>query len=175
MMKLDIQFFANGSTTLIGTLNGAGGAYGQFYAIRSYTQDEENATTKETINLYLKRVSSYASSYNAAAPYLIKDGNTTLKSGNCSFDFRNMSVGSSVLLATYERTLEHEEDGTYADYTLNATITTGTGLGNGSISKVVSTPTISTSYLVSIADLKSAFAVTVTCPSIGFNAESVLL
>jgi len=153
MMKLNIQLFAEGSTTLIGTLNGAGGAYGQFYAVRSYTQDEENATTKETIKLYLKRVSSYASSYNSAAPYTIKEGTKVLKSGNCSFNFGNMTVGSSVLLATYERTLEHEEDGTYEDYTLNATITTGTSLGNGSISKVVSTPTISTSYLVSISNL----------------------
>lgn len=161
MMKLDIQLFANGSNTLIGTLNGAGGAYGQFYAIRNYTQDEENATTKETIKLYLKRVSSYVSSYNSSAPYtisetIVEDGvekTNSLKKGNCSFDFRNTSVGNSVLLATYERTLKHEEDGTYADYTLNATITTGTGLGNGSISKVISTPTISTSYPVSISDL----------------------
>ena len=158
-MKLNIQLFATGSTNLVGTLNGSSGAYAQFYAVRSYTQDEENATTKETIKLYLKRVSSYTLAYNGSAPYTIsevlKDGTTkSLKTGNANFNLSNIAVGSSTdPLATFERTLEHKEDGTYDDYTLKATLTTGTSLGNGSISKVVSTPTISTSYPVSISDL----------------------
>lgn len=158
-MKLNIQLFATGSTNLVGTLNGSSAAYAQFYAVRSYTQDEENVTTKETIKLYLKRVSSYTLAYNSSAPYTIsevlKDGTTKiLKTGNANFNLSNVAVGSSTdPLATFERTLKHKEDGTYDDYTLKATLTTGTSLGNGSISKVVSTPIISTSYPVSISDL----------------------
>ena len=155
-MKLDIQLFASGSVTINGTLSGAGGSYAKFYAVRSYTQDLDEVTTTEIITIYLQRLSSYVSSYNSSAPYtisetIVEDGvekTNSLKKGNCSFDFRNTSVGSSVLLATYERTLKHEEDGKYADYTLSATLTTGTGIGNGNLSGKITTPTIQTSFSV---------------------------
>ena len=147
-MKLDIQLFASGSVTINGTLNGAGGSYAKFYAIRSYTQDLDEVTTTEIITIYLQRLSSYVSSYQNAAPLVVKANGVNIFSGNVSFNLGSITVGSSVKLAEFGRTLRHDSDGKYADYTLSATLTTGTGIGNGNLSGKITTPTIQTSFSV---------------------------
>lgn len=147
-MKLDIQLFASGSVTINGTLSGAGGSYAKFYAVRSYTQDLDNVTTTEKITIYLQRLSSYVSSYQNQAPLVVKANNTNIFSGNVSFNLGVIAVGSSIKLAEFSRTLEHDNDGKYADYTLSATLTTGTSIGNGNLSGKITTPTIQTSFSV---------------------------
>ena len=147
-MKLDIQLFASGSVTINGTLNGAGGSYAKFYAVRSYTQDLDEVTTTEIITIYLQRLSSYVSSYQNSAPLVVKANGVNIFSGNVSFNLGSMTVGSSVKLAEFSRLLHHDSDGKYADYTLSATLTTGTGIGNGNLSGKITTPTIQTSFSV---------------------------
>ena len=147
-MKLDIQLFASGSVTINGTLNGAGGNYAKFYAIRSYTQDLDEVTTTEIITIYLQRLSSYVSSYQNSAPLVVKADGKNIFSGNVSFNLGSITVGSSVKLTEFSRTLPHDSDGKYADYTLSATLTTGTGIGNGNLNGKITTPTIQTSFSV---------------------------
>ena len=147
-MKLDIQLFASGSVTINGTLSGAGGSYAKFYAVRSYTQDLDEVTTTEIITIYLQRLSSYVSSYQNAAPLVVKANGVNIFSGNVSFNLGSITVGSSVKLTEFSRTLRHDGDGKYADYTLSATLTTGTGIGNGNLSGKITTPTIQTSFSV---------------------------
>lgn len=147
-MKLDIQLFASGSVTINGTLSGAGGSYAKFYAVRSYTQDLDEVTTTEIITIYLQRLSSYTSSYQNAAPLVVKANGVNIFSGNVSFNLGSITVGSSVKLTEFSRTLRHDGDGKYADYTLSATLTTGTGIGNGNLSGKITTPTIQTSFSV---------------------------
>ena len=147
-MKLDIQLFASGSVTINGTLSGAGGSYAKFYAVRSYTQDLDEVTTTEIITIYLQRLSSYVSSYQNSAPLVVKANGVNIFSGNVSFNLGSMTVGSSAKLAEFSRLLHHDSDGKYADYTLSATLTTGTGIGNGNLSGKITTPTIQTSFSV---------------------------
>ena len=147
-MKLDIQLFASGSVTINGTLSGAGGSYAKFYAVRSYTQDLDEVTTTEIITIYLQRLSSYVSSYQNSAPLVVKADGKNIFSGNVSFNLGSITVGSSVKLAEFSRLLHHDSDGKYADYTLSATLTTGTGIGNGNLSGKITTPTIQTSFNV---------------------------
>ena len=147
-MKLDIQLFASGSVTINGTLSGAGGSYAKFYAVRSYTQDLDEVTTTEIITIYLQRLSSYVSSYQNSAPLVVKANGVNIFSGNVSFNLGSMTVGSSAKLAEFSRLLHHDGDGKYADYTLSATLTTGTGIGNGNLSGKITTPTIQTSFSV---------------------------
>ena len=147
-MKLDIQLFASGSVTINGTLSGAGGSYAKFYAVRSYTQDLDEVTTTEIITIYLQRLSSYVSSYQNAAPLVVKANGVNIFSGNVSFNLGSITVGSSVKLTEFSRLLHHDSDGKYADYTLSATLNTGTGIGNGNLSGKITTPTIQTSFSV---------------------------
>ena len=147
-MKLDIQLFASGSVTINGTLSGAGGSYAKFYAVRSYTQDLDEVTTTEIITIYLQRLSSYVSSYQNSAPLVVKANGVNIFSGNVSFNLGSITVGSSVKLTEFSRLLHHDSDGKYADYTLSATLTTGTGIGNGNLSGKITTPTIQTSFNV---------------------------
>ena len=147
-MKLDIQLFASGSVTINGTLSGAGGSYAKFYAVRSYTQDLDEVTTTEIITIYLQRLSSYVSSYQNSAPLVVKANGVNIFSDNVSFNLGSITVGSSVKLTEFSRLLHHDSDGKYADYTLSATLTTGTGIGNGNLSGKITTPTIQTSFNV---------------------------
>lgn len=165
MIKLNIQLFAEVSETFVGSLNGSYGSNAQFYAIRTYSQNEDTVTTSETIKLYIKKLNANQGSYNPSATYSLKINGTSVKSGTFNLYFPGLAVGGSALIATYTRTLTHEEDGSYPNYTLAASISTGTSLGDGSLSKTVSTPTISTSYAVAAQDINidynNAVAITV--------------
>lgn len=81
------------------------------YITYSSSQTTSSNKSSVTAKLYVKRVTSYATTYKNNTPYSITiNGNT--KSGTFDFNAGSMSVGSSKLIASHTVSVTHNSDGT---------------------------------------------------------------
>lgn len=114
----------------------------QPYIVYTYTQSISNNTTTIDATLYVKKLTSYATTHSSSVPTSISIGGSIVSSGNVSIDMRSVSVGSSVKVRTASKTLNNNSDGS-----LKATISgivdlSGFNPGKGTVSQSITFPTI---------------------------------
>lgn len=125
------------------------------YIVWSSTQNTSANTSSVTAKLYVKRVTSYATTYKSSTPYSITiNGDTT--SGTKSINVGNLSVGESLLVATKTLTVSHNSDGTKSIKISGKVDFSGCNPGVGTVpSTSVTLPSIARASTFSTSGTKS--------------------
>lgn len=82
------------------------------YIVYTYTQSIANLSTTITAKLYVGRKTAYGETRSSTTPYSLSIGGSVVASGKKDIDMRDVSVGSSILVASATRTLSHTSSGT---------------------------------------------------------------
>lgn len=142
------------------------------YIVWSSTQNTSANTSSVTAKLYVKRVTSYATTYKSSTPYSITiNGDTT--SGTKSINVGNLSVGESTLVASKTVTVSHDADGKKSIKIAGKVDFSGCNPGVGTVpSTSVTLPTIpraSTFTLSGTKNVGSTVTVNITRASSSFT------
>lgn len=112
------------------------------YITWSSTQNVNTNKSTVTAKLYVKRKTSYATTWKSSTPYSITVNGETL-SDTKSINVGNVSVGSSILVATKTVTVSHNTDGTKSIKISGKVDFSGCNPGKGTVpSTTVTLPTI---------------------------------
>ena len=146
------------------SFNGSTGHCASLIIDWSYTQNIEQNTTTLKATLKVKRLKSGTVTSKSVTPYnLVVDGTT--KSGNYDFDITEISVGSSITIATLSKTFTHNADGTHSAIAVSGKFdVSGTTLGASTPSGSVALATIprATTPTVSASSVDMGGSVTFT-------------
>lgn len=153
------------------------------YIVWSSTQNTSANTSSVTAKLYVKRVTSYATTYKNSTPYSITVNGET-SSGTKSINVGNLSVGESLLVATKTVTVNHNSDGKKSikisgkvDFsgcnpgvgTVPSTSVTLPSIARASTFSTSGTKTIGSTVTINITRASSSFTHTV---QVSFNGGS---
>ena len=128
----------------------------------SATQSITNNTSTIKAQWYMIKTQNYDSYNNSGDSRVTLNIGGTTYSKYISFDFRNKAVGTTILLATYSRTITHNSDGTKS-VAISGTHTTGLdSLGTKTLSGTASLDTIPRASSVSASNMTMGTASTIT-------------
>lgn len=109
----------------------------------TYTQNKDTVSTTITAKLYVKRATSYGQSYSSnCAVKLTIGGTVVVNKSPIKIDVRNLSVGSSVLVAEGSRTIKHDSNGNLSASIAGYVDMSNTSLGTANFSQTITFPTI---------------------------------
>lgn len=126
------------------------------------TQSITNNTSTIKAQWYMKKVQNYDSYNNSGDSKITLNIGGTTYTKQVNFDFRNKAVGTTILLATYSRTITHNSDGTKS-VTISGTHTTGLdSLGTKTLSGTATLDTIARASSISVSNMTMGTASTIT-------------
>ena len=144
---------------LSGTISGSYNANYDCELRWSATQSITNNTSTIKVQWYMKKTQNYDNSGDSRV--VLNIGGTTYTK-YVDFDFRNKAVGTTILLATYSKTIAHNSDGTKS-VSISGTHTTGLdSLGTKTLSGTASLNTIPRASSVSASNMTMGTASTIT-------------
>ncbi len=135
------------------------------------TQSITNNTSTIKAQWYMIKTQNYDSYNNTGDSRVTLNIGGTTYSKYINFDFRDKAVGTTVLLATYSRTITHNSDGTKS-VAISGTHTTGLdSLGTKTLSGTANLDTIPRASSVSASNMTmgTASTITVTKKNSGFT------
>lgn len=150
---------------LSGTISSEYGSNGIYKAELRWnaTQNITNNTSTIRLQFYFVKIASdpYGSfnNNNTSKVTLNIAGSTYIKTAN--FDLRDEAVGTELLLATYSKTIKHNNDGTKS-VGISGTHATNIGLGTKTVSGTASLNTIPRASSVSANNMTMGTASTIT-------------
>ena len=128
----------------------------------SATQSITNNTSTIKAQWYMIKTQNYDSYNNSGDSRVTLNIGGTTYTKYINFDFRNKAVGTTVLLATYSRTITHNSDGTKS-VAISGTHTTGLdSLGTKTLSGTPTLDTIPRASSVSASNMTMGTASTIT-------------
>lgn len=126
------------------------------------TQSITNNTSTIKAQWYMKKVQNYDSYNNSGDSKITLNIGGTTYTKQVNFDFRDKAVGTTILLATYSRTITHNSDGTKS-VAISGTHTTGlSSLGTKTLSGTANLDTIPRASSVSVSNMTMGTASTIT-------------
>lgn len=126
------------------------------------TQSITNNTSTIKAQWYMKKVQNYDSYNNSGDSKITLNIGGTTYTKQVNFDFRNKAVGTTILLATYSRTITHNSDGTKS-VAISGTHTTGLdSLGTKTLSGTANLDTIARASSISVSNMTMGTASTIT-------------
>ncbi len=137
----------------------------------SATQSITNNTSTIKAQWYMIKTQNYDSYNNSGDSKVVLNIGGTTYTKNINFDFRDKAVGTTVLLATYSKTISHNSDGTKS-VSISGTHTTGLdSLGTKTLSGTANLDTIARASSVSASNMTmgTASTITVTKKNSGFT------
>lgn len=114
----------------------------ELYINYSYTQNINSNATTITATMYIKKLRSYGNTYANSVPYSLSIGGSTIKSGNMSYDSRNMSVGTVTKICDGSKTINNNADGSLKSAISGVFDLSNFNPGKGTVSQTVTFPTI---------------------------------
>ena len=128
----------------------------------SATQSIANNTSTIKLQWYMIKRQNYDSYNNSGDSRVVLNIGGTTYTKYINFDFRNKAVGTTVLLATYSKTITHASDGTKS-VSISGTHTTGLdSLGTKTLSGTASLNTIPRASSVSASNMTMGTASNIT-------------
>ena len=128
----------------------------------SATQSIANNTSTIKAQWYMIKTQNYDSYNNSGDSRVTLNIGGTTYSKYINFDFRDKAVGTTVLLATYSRTITHNSDGTKS-VSISGTHTTGlSSLGTKTLSGTANLDTIPRASSVSASNMTMGTESTIT-------------
>lgn len=128
----------------------------------SATQSITNNTSTIKAQWYMIKTQNYDSYNNTGDSKVVLNIGGTTYTKYINFDFRDKAVGTTVLLATYSKTIAHNNDGTKS-VSVSGTHTTGLdSLGTKTLSGTASLDTIPRASSVSASNMTMGTASTIT-------------
>lgn len=128
----------------------------------SATQSITNNTSTIKAQWYMIKTQNYDSYNNTGDSKVVLNIGGTTYTKYINFDFRDKAVGTTVLLATYSKTISHNSDGTKS-VNISGTHTTGLdSLGTKTLSGTASLDTIPRASSVSASNMTMGTASTIS-------------
>ncbi len=147
---------------LSGTISGSYNANYDCELRWSATQSISNNTSTIKAQWYMKKVQNYDSYNNTGDSKVVLNIGGSTYTKYINFDFRDKAVGTTILLATYSKTITHNSDGTKS-VSVSGTHTTGLdSLGTKTLSGTASLDTIPRASSVSASNMTMGTASTIT-------------
>lgn len=128
----------------------------------SATQSITNNTSTIKAQWYMIKTQNYDSFNNSGESKVVLNIGGTTYTKYINFDFRDKAVGTTILLATYSKTITHNSDGTKS-VSISGTHTTGlSSLGTKTLSGTANLDTIARASSVSASNMTMGTDSTIT-------------